>query len=73
METHIGQYVFNSASLGGPEFFCEYFPSFFRRHGVGAPFASMSKFILGDFGTIFHDLENWPYDSPEILHAAPNR
>ena len=59
--------------LSGPELFSESFPSFFRRHGGGAPLASMSKFILGDFGTIFHDLENWPYNSPKILHAAPNR
>ena len=56
-----------------PGIFSECFPSFFRRHGGGAPLASMSKFILGDFGTIFHDLENWPYNSPKILHAAPNR
>ena len=62
-----------SLLLGGPELFSESFPSFFRRHGVGAPLASISKIILGDFGTIFHDLENWPYDSPQILHAAPNR
>ena len=56
-----------------PGIFFDYFPSFFRCHGVGAPLALISKIILGDFGTIFHDLENWPYDSPQILHAAPNR
>ena len=66
-------YATLSLLLGGPEPFSESFPSFFRRHGGGAPLASMSKFILGDFGTIFHDLENWPYNSPKILHAAPNR
>ena len=35
--------------------------------------ASISKFRLGDLATFFHDLENWPYDSPQILQANPIR